>query len=306
MSLSQYKAFLKTIELSSLTKAAEELGYTQSGITHLLNALEDDCGLRLIVRERKGAYATADGELLTPYFRDICAASERLGDKLNEIKRLETGLVRVAAFNSVSVQWLPDIVARFVNAHPHMDIQLLQFAGNTADEWIEEGRVDCAFTSRARSSQYDVFPLHTDPIVVVLPEGHPLAAKDKVAVEDLIDYPYIKLNDDLMTEARGIAEIFRRHGVRPRVRFTETNDYAIVAMVERKLGYSVLPSMIVEKTSRRIAIRPLASGEERELGLVVKDRTRMSLATREFVRCAGEWIEEKYPDSRLGSQQDRS
>ena len=78
MSISQYQAFLKTIELGNLTRAAEDLGYTQSGITHLLNSLESDCNLKLLVREKSGAYATADGEELMPYFEEICQSYDNL------------------------------------------------------------------------------------------------------------------------------------------------------------------------------------------------------------------------------------
>ena len=71
MSISQYQAFLKTIELGNLTRAAEDLGYTQSGITHLLNSLESDCNLKLLVREKSGAYATADGEEIMLYVEAV-------------------------------------------------------------------------------------------------------------------------------------------------------------------------------------------------------------------------------------------
>ncbi|MBF1150623.1 MAG: LysR family transcriptional regulator, partial [[Eubacterium] sulci] len=87
MSISQYQAFLKTIELGNLTRAAEDLGYTQSGITHLLNSLESDCNLKLLVREKSGAYATADGEELMPYFEEICQSYDNLYRKLNDIHR---------------------------------------------------------------------------------------------------------------------------------------------------------------------------------------------------------------------------
>ena len=101
MSLSQYQAFLKTIELGNLTRAAEDLGYTQSGITHLLNALEEKCDLKLIVREKSGAYATADGEEMMPYFQDICSAYDSMQTKLNEIHRLESGLIRISTFTEI-------------------------------------------------------------------------------------------------------------------------------------------------------------------------------------------------------------
>ena len=243
MSISQYQAFLKTIELGNLTRAAEDLGYTQSGITHLLNSLESDCNLKLLVREKSGAYATADGEELMPYFEEICQSYDNLYRKLNDIHRLESGLIRISTFTSVSVQWLP------------------------------------------RGA--------------VVPADHPLAAEEKIAIDDLVKYDYIKLNDSSFSDVSEIAEVFNKHKVKPNVRFAEMNDYAVVAMVEKGLGVTLLPQMIVEKTSRNIAIRPLVSGEQRTLGIAVKNQNHLTASTKEFIKYTQEWVSEKYPKEDL-------
>ena len=125
MSISQYEAFLKTIELGSLTKAAESLGYTQSGISHMLNALENECGLKLLVRDRSGVRITSDGQQLLPYFQGICNGQHDLSQKINEIHRLESGLVRVGTFTSVSAQWLPGMIKRFREDYPKIKFELL-------------------------------------------------------------------------------------------------------------------------------------------------------------------------------------
>ena len=71
MSLQKYEAFIKTVELGSLTKAAETLGYTQSGVSHMIQSLEDEVGTKLMHRDRSGIRMTSDGEQLLPYFTDI-------------------------------------------------------------------------------------------------------------------------------------------------------------------------------------------------------------------------------------------
>ncbi len=294
MSLSQYQAFLKTIELGNLTRAAEDLGYTQSGITHLLNALEDDCGLKLLVREKSGAYATSDGEMLIPYFEEICRSYDSLKSKLYAMRKLESGLVRIATFTSVSVQWLPGIIAAYVEDHPQVEFQLLQGTTEENMEWLKRGKVDCSFVSSIEGSSFPTFKLHSDPLVAVVPEGHELASQRTISVTDLARYPYIKLTEGTYTETKEIEDVFLRHNARPKVRFAEMNDYAVVAMVEKNLGVTLLPQMLVWKTTRKLAVRPLTSGEDRILGIAVKNIDQMNEATREFIKYAQRWVAQKY------------
>ena len=299
MSISQYQAFLKTIELGNLTRAAEDLGYTQSGITHLLNSLESDCNLKLLVREKSGAYATADGEELMPYFEEICQSYDNLYRKLNDIHRLESGLIRISTFTSVSVQWLPSIIAKFEKDYPLVRFELLHGSDIESEDWVRSGRVDCAFMSLSEETPFVTYPLHKDPMVAVVPADHPLAAEEKIAIDDLVKYDYIKLNDSSFSDVSEIAEVFNKHKVKPNVRFAEMNDYAVVAMVEKGLGVTLLPQMIVEKTSRNIAIRPLVSGEQRTLGIAVKNQNHLTASTKEFIQYKQEWVSEKYQKEEL-------
>ena len=87
MDTKKYAVFVKTVELSSLTKAAEELGLTQSGVSHIIAALESDLGLTLLRRTRTGAHLTADGERLLPIIREIVRQDERLHREAAELAR---------------------------------------------------------------------------------------------------------------------------------------------------------------------------------------------------------------------------
>lgn len=302
MSISQYQAFIRTIELGNLTRAAEDLGYTQSGITHLLNSLESDCDLKLIVREKSGAYATADGEQLLPYFREICSVYEEMQEKLREIHRLEAGLVRIATFNSVSVQWLPGMLADFTGEHPNIEFRLMHGTSEECDDWIASGKVDCAFVCDTDSSKFPVYPLHDDPFMAVMPKDCELAAGKAVDIRKLVELPFIRLNDGLFIEDQEIIRIFRKYGLKPNVRFAETNDYAIAAMVEQGLGVSILPEMIVGRTGRNVAVRPLTTGDTRKIGIAVKNEKRINAATKEFIQCAQRWIGKRYGEAPGGDR----
>ena len=91
MNVSQYEALLKAIETGTLSQAAEELGYSQSGLTRALNALEEQFGFRILIRDRSGVRLTAEGQLLLPHIRTVLYDQYRLEECVNEINGLKSG-----------------------------------------------------------------------------------------------------------------------------------------------------------------------------------------------------------------------
>jgi DNA-binding transcriptional LysR family regulator len=265
------------------------MGYTQSGITHLLNSLEKECGLKLVIRDRQGAYATADGERLIPFFQAICNSKYNLDVKLGEIHRIESGKIRIATFASVSAQWLPEMIKRFKFDHPRIQFDLLHGTNRENEEWLINGRVDCAFVRVPANPELFAIKLYQDPLVAVLPDGHELADMPFFPVAALTRYPYIRLFDGTIDE---IDEIFTAHGVKPNVEFTVIDDYAIMAMVEKGLGISILPELVIKGTSRKIVAKKLEIPANREFGIAVGNVQQLSKSTKKFISYVEEWISE--------------
>ena len=125
MANQKYEAFLKVAETGSFKQAAHELGYTQAGISYLVGTLEREFGVPLLVRDYGGARLTSDGADLLPRIQRICNDERQLEARLAELKHLDSGLVRVAAFTSTAIQWFPGIAKEFLGRHPAIDLQLL-------------------------------------------------------------------------------------------------------------------------------------------------------------------------------------
>lgn len=292
MTLTQYEAFLKTVELGSLTRAAMELDYTQSGITHMLNALEQDCGMQLLIRDRTGVRLTADGELLLPYVQEVCNSQRRFSDQLKSMRNLESGLVRIGTFASVSAQWLPGMLRSFRNDYPGIDFELLHGTNKENEAWTMSGRVDLSFIKLPAVQPLKTIFLHRDPLVAVLPQEHLCAGKEPFPIGDLPNYAYIHLNDGTENE---IDELLKHYRVYPKVHFSEVDDYAILAMVENGLGISILPKLVLERTSRQIVSVPLDVPAYRDLGIAVCEKQPLSAAAKRFLQYAQDWICANYP-----------
>lgn len=136
MNVSQYEALIKALETGTLTQAAEELGYTQSGLTRALNALESQFGFKLLRRDRNGVQLTAEGQFLLPHIKTVLYDQYRLEECVNEINGLKSGLIRVGTFNSVSAQWLPGMIKRFQADYPGIRFELLHGTNDQNVEWI--------------------------------------------------------------------------------------------------------------------------------------------------------------------------
>ena len=110
MNIQKYQAFITVVEQGSLTKAAEELGCTQSAVSHSISGLEEELGFALLKRSRAGIRLTGEGERMISPVRDLLGSAERLKQTASSIRGLESGTVRIGAFTSVAVHWLPAVL----------------------------------------------------------------------------------------------------------------------------------------------------------------------------------------------------
>ena len=142
MNIRKYAAFVRAVELGSLSKAAEELGYTQSGISHMMQSLEEEVGFPLLTRTSAGIQANAEGELLLPVIRQLLDASESLEQHIARIKGADTGRIRIAAYPSVATYWLPQIIRDFQKDYPHVEVQIIEGVSDTIERIMAGKQAD--------------------------------------------------------------------------------------------------------------------------------------------------------------------
>ena len=116
--MNRYLALQKIVELGSFTRAAEALGYTQSAMSQMIASLEEELSIKLLIRSRTGARLTLEGAELYPYVERLVYQYWAALEKANEIKGLETGVVRMGTLASISVHWLPGLLRDFQARYP--------------------------------------------------------------------------------------------------------------------------------------------------------------------------------------------
>ena len=280
VSIQKYLAFVKTVECGSFTRAAGVLNYSQSGISRMIGDLEREWQVTLLERGKAGVRLTSEGTRLLPYAKRVCSEYEKLQAEVDEINGLKSGLIRIGTFSSVATHWLPNIIREFQKEYPGIDYELILGDYTEIETWIEEGRVDCGFLRLPARKALDSLFLEQDRLLVVLPEGHPLAALEKIPVSALCREPFMLLEKGAKAE---VSEIFERSGLSPKVHFTTWDDYAIMAMVESGLGISILPELILKRIPYRIVARELEFPAYRNIGLAWKEKKGTSPMLRRFM-----------------------
>lgn len=287
----KYEAFLKVAESGSFKQAARDLGYTQAGMSYLINALEHELDVRLFVREYGGVHLTADGMDLLPWIQNVSNGERQLEARVAELKHLESGVIRVASFTSTAIQWFPGIAKDFLTLHPNIDMQLINLDDEEELEaTVWRGDADCGFFVYPIRHALEAIPLRHDPLLVVLPPNHPLAKRKRFPQHALSEEPYIRLRS-------GTAEIetlFRNNGAEPNVRFTIDSDYAVMSMVNAGLGFSVLPDLILRNAPFPLVTMPAEVDTSREIAIALRSPETASAATKAFIACAQAWVEKTY------------
>lgn len=297
MANQKHEAFLAVARTGSFKQAAGALGYTQAGISYLVNSLERELGLPLFVREYGGARLTAEGADIMPWVQKACNAERQLEAHVAGLKQLESGTVRVAAFTSTAIQWFPGIAKEFMAAHPAVDLQLACIDNeDEMEEAVWNGDVDCGFLVYPIARSLDAVFLHRDPLLVILPPDHALARQGAAFVpkRTLAEEPYIRLESGSLSEMEAV---FRRNGVVPAVRFATDNDYAVMSMVSAGLGFSVLSGLLLPKAPFPLAVLPPETETHREIAIAVRSMDAASTAAKAFVRTAQEWVARRYGDA---------
>ncbi|WP_047985489.1 LysR family transcriptional regulator [Ornithinibacillus californiensis] len=280
MNIQKYMAFVKAAEYGSFTRAADALNYTQSGISRMINDIESDWGIPLFERGRAGISLTSDGLKLLPQLQRICNEHDMLMRQVEDLKDLQSGMIRIGTFSSVATHWLPNIIKFFQKDYPNIDFELLLGDYTEIETWIIEGRVDFGFLRIPTRTEIETILLEKDRLLVVLPTDHPFANCEKFPINELLNNSFMLLEKGGKAE---ISEIFEKHQISPSVHFTTWDDYAIMSMVENGLGISILPELILQRVPYQIITKELEVPAFRNIGIGMRDQQSLSLSANRFL-----------------------
>ena len=293
MESKKLEALLMAVDLGSFTKAAEVLGYTQSGLTHMMNSLEKEVGFTLLERGRSGVRLTEEGERIAPAVREFLQANARLDSVIEQVASSRTEIIRISAYASIAMHWLPGIIQRFREECPDVDVDIrMADHVDVPYELLAQGKMDAILVSPQDEGQYEWVHLADDPMFAVLPKdfdtqgmtAFPLAAFE---ARDFI-MPSQGFDKDIM-------RIFNRIGVKPHILPTWVDDPTVISMVSHGLGVSMMTELTVRGRTDGVKLLPVEPVSSRELGLAVRSLDAASDGLRHFIDCTKRVVAEMQP-----------
>ncbi len=285
MDTKKYKLIVRAVELNSLTRAGQELGLTQSGASRAVSELERELGFPILTRSRAGVRLTSNGAIVMPAMRSILAGEEQLEQLTSGILGLERGVVSVGTFTSVAVQWLPGIIKEFQSENPGIEFKLLSGDYHDVSTWLADGSVEAGFVSDRVPFRGEYTPLKDDRLMLILPHDHPMADYRRISLKYVESEDFIALTE---TSDQDTRRAFDAAGINPHIRFTTKDDYAIISMVEKGLGLSIMPELLLKGHREKIAAMPIDPPIKRNIGLVLSPDA--SPAARRFAVCVKNWL----------------
>lgn len=278
--MNRYIALQKILELGSFTKAAKTLGYTQSSISQMIASLENELGIKLLTRSRTGIKLTIEGADLYPFIERSILQYRAMQEKANEIKGLETGIIRVGTISSITCHWMPQLIKGFQELYPHVQFLFHQGDYSSIQEWIKTGAVDFGFITPAAVTDIETIAVKDGEMLAVLPKGHSLSTHSFVYLDEIADEPFILLEEGHYSEP---INAFSEAGLIPDIKYTIHDDYAIMTMVEAGLGISILAELMLRRTSYDIICLPVNPPIYRKLAIGYKDKNSLPIASKYFI-----------------------
>jgi DNA-binding transcriptional LysR family regulator len=271
----------------SFGRAAQRLGYTQSAISQQIATLERLVGERLV--ERPGGprpvSLTEAGRLLLRHAASIVARLEAAQADLNALRAGEAGTLRVGTFQSVGARVLPDVMRRFTEQWPLVEVMLEEHDDEEIADALERGEIDTGFVLLpVGDAPLETVELLRDPYVLVVAAGSSFATEPP-RLRELAGAPLVGFRSGRSMEP--IEAAFRAEGVEPRWAFRSNDNQTVQGLVAAGVGNAILPRLTVDEADPRTAVVDLGSAVAPRIIGVGRHRDRYaSPAARAFVETA--------------------
>ncbi len=282
MDTEKCRVLLCALETGTLSGAAERMGYTPSGISRSVAALEEEMGFPLLLRSRNGVSPTADCKRVLPFIQELLRNEEKCRQLAGEICGLEVGEITVGTAYFKYYPQLCKWISDFTKSYPGIRVQIMEGRSSVLSDLLEKGKLDfCIISKREGNCRW--FPIKQDALVARVPKNHPIVKKGSVPLSFFAAEPYIEIFPQQETDN---SRAFRAAGIVPNTHYATDNDEAAFAMVEAGLGVTLVNSLQISAEKETLATLPLDPPKWIEIGIALPVETEISPAARRFAAFA--------------------
>ena len=291
MDSKKLEILMTAADLGSFTKASEVVGYTQSGLTHMMDALEKEIGFPLLQRNHSGIRLSRQGEQLMPAIREFLQANANLENQIRAIAEQKNEVIRIAAYSSIAMHWMPELLYRFRRLCPDVSVDL-RMVDHALEpfELLESGQTDMIFASRQHYSCCEWTPLYNEKMYAILPKDYPLNGRGTFPVMEFAGQeflmPYGRFDMDVRAALTPM-------GVQLNARLCKVDDETVIRMVGRGLGVTMMTELMIRGRTDDVLCVPVDPPVIRELGMGVHVRRKMTENMQKLRDCVLDFIHDR-------------
>lgn len=285
-SLTDLRLFLCVVEEGNITRAASRQHLSLAAASSRIKAIEGQAGLSLLLRQARGVSATPAGEAFAHHARQLLQQVATLRSDLHEYGGGLKGHVRIFANTTAVTDFLPQILADFLTAHPEVNIDLQERANQEIARSVAEGRTDIGIVAgQVDSSGLQSLHFSTDRLILVTPRNHALAQRKQVSFAELLEEDFIGMHEG-STIQQFLARVVDDLGKRLKLRIQLRGFDAMCRMIEVGVGVGILPESAARRHSASMAISLVDLSDAwavRERYVLVRDLERLPNYARALV-----------------------
>jgi DNA-binding transcriptional LysR family regulator len=286
MQIESLKVFCDLAETESFTKAAQINSVTQSAVSQQISSLERIFKSLLIERSKKRFRLTREGQVLYDYSKQIIQTYESLHSKLQELKDIISGTIRVATIYSIGLHDLPPYIKKFMKNYPTVNIHVEYRRANQVYEDVFSNVVDLGLVAYPiKDSKLEIVALRKEPLVLICHPQHPFARQKAIKLKQLVDQKVIGFEPDIPTR-KALDKILREYGVDVKHVMEFDNVETVKRAVEIDAGVSIVPlgTVTQEVNKLTLAAVEIEDGEFfRPLAAIYKKNKVLSPAMKQFL-----------------------
>jgi len=288
MDFDQLETFLEVARLSSFSRAAERRFRTQPAISSQIRALEEEVGAKLLDRSGGKVAMTAAGKVFQKYAEENLEQRRIMLVALAEMHRVPRGEIVVSANEGTCLHILPEVFAEFKRQYPSVGVGVKRLEHNKILEAIIDNSCDFGVVSMpVPDKRLTVVPIHRDELIVITPPRHPLAAKKKATVAEVVEYPLLLPKVGRTRDT--LEALFHERRLKPIISMELDSSELLKRFVAADVGIGFIPRSHVAEDLQAKALAALTLADAnipRELALVFRKDKALSRAALAFIDIA--------------------
>lgn len=280
MNINQLRVFVRIAELGNFTKAANEMNYTQTAVSHMILSLEKEFGFTLFHRGRRESRLTQEGAALYKIARDIVVSHRRIEEYVQMVRNLQDGFIRIGLLNSITHGWFGEYVRAFKDAYASVDLQIITV--DTEEELIslfEEERLGFAVTTQIDKPYLKHKLMFQDQLELVIPVGHRFCGRQSVGPEELLDEKILLCGEG----ATGpVGDIFYQIKRETRQHLDCMSNSTTLSLVKAGVGITVVSERVKETVKEGLCFIPFDPPISRDIYFIESTNAKENPSIDQF------------------------